>query len=364
MLNYTERLLGDLRSKDVELRRKAVVRIGDNVLPEFVEPLIEALEHDEDTVVALKATEALGRSAASLAIAPLIRALGREDKEVRRAAYHAFFEMNNPAKYNALGEAFIRDQDVRMEVARVLTRLKNREAVDQLLPALTFDNQNVRRHATKALLKMGHEIRLYLEQVKPDPAFSSIVISILEKLPREAPKTMFQIFKLLPKLNCGECGVPTCLAFAMNVASGKQLIYACPSISDDVRDRIAESQARRFSQHEANWIDELLGKTIEEQLLSRSKHWRKLRNGLYWASFFSSAGCDMHTVYIFVFLAKARSKVTGIKFQLISENLPSEVNTPAELPKDVLSRLYSRALPPTDDLRDDIEWLVEKILVD
>ena len=33
--------------------------------------------------------------------------------------------------------------------------------------------------------------------------------------------TGIQIFKLLPKTNCGECGVPTCLAFAMNLASGK-----------------------------------------------------------------------------------------------------------------------------------------------
>ena len=33
--------------------------------------------------------------------------------------------------------------------------------------------------------------------------------------------TGMQIFKLLPKTNCKECGVPTCLAFAMNLASGK-----------------------------------------------------------------------------------------------------------------------------------------------
>ncbi len=32
--------------------------------------------------------------------------------------------------------------------------------------------------------------------------------------------TGIQIFKLLPKTNCKECGVPTCLAFAMNLASG------------------------------------------------------------------------------------------------------------------------------------------------
>jgi acetyl-CoA decarbonylase/synthase complex subunit gamma len=41
--------------------------------------------------------------------------------------------------------------------------------------------------------------------------------------------TGIQIFKMLPKTNCGECGVPTCLAFAMNLASGKAELDACPS---------------------------------------------------------------------------------------------------------------------------------------
>ena len=31
--------------------------------------------------------------------------------------------------------------------------------------------------------------------------------------------TGIQIFKLLPKTNCGECGTPTCLAFAMKLAA-------------------------------------------------------------------------------------------------------------------------------------------------
>jgi len=33
------------------------------------------------------------------------------------------------------------------------------------------------------------------------------------------PLTGIEIFKLLPKTNCGECGVPTCLAFAMSLAA-------------------------------------------------------------------------------------------------------------------------------------------------
>ena len=35
------------------------------------------------------------------------------------------------------------------------------------------------------------------------------------------PLTGIEIYKLLPKTNCGKCGVPTCLAFAMQLAAGK-----------------------------------------------------------------------------------------------------------------------------------------------
>ena len=55
--------------------------------------------------------------------------------------------------------------------------------------------------------------------------------------------TGIQIFKLLPKTNCKECGVPTCLAFAMNLASGKAELDACPSVSDEAREQLAEASA-------------------------------------------------------------------------------------------------------------------------
>jgi len=37
-----------------------------------------------------------------------------------------------------------------------------------------------------------------------------------------------QIFKMLPKKNCKECGCPTCMAFSMKVAQGAVDIAACP----------------------------------------------------------------------------------------------------------------------------------------
>ncbi len=55
--------------------------------------------------------------------------------------------------------------------------------------------------------------------------------------------TGIQIFKLLPKTNCKECGVPTCLAFAMNLASGKAELDNCPYVSAEAREQLAEASA-------------------------------------------------------------------------------------------------------------------------
>jgi acetyl-CoA decarbonylase/synthase, CODH/ACS complex subunit gamma len=55
--------------------------------------------------------------------------------------------------------------------------------------------------------------------------------------------TGIQIFKLLPKTNCGKCGVPTCLAFAMNLAAGKVELIACPFVSEESKAQLAEASA-------------------------------------------------------------------------------------------------------------------------
>ena len=55
--------------------------------------------------------------------------------------------------------------------------------------------------------------------------------------------TGIQIFKLLPKTNCGECGVPTCLAFAMNLAAAKAELASCPYISAESKALLSEASA-------------------------------------------------------------------------------------------------------------------------
>src|SRR4030043_440130 len=55
--------------------------------------------------------------------------------------------------------------------------------------------------------------------------------------------TGIQIFKMLPKTNCGACGVPTCLAFAMNLAAGKAELAACPHVSEEAKSKLSEAAA-------------------------------------------------------------------------------------------------------------------------
>ncbi len=43
------------------------------------------------------------------------------------------------------------------------------------------------------------------------------------------------IFKLLPKTNCGDCGVPTCMAFAMKLAQKKAELSECPHASEEAK---------------------------------------------------------------------------------------------------------------------------------
>ena len=55
--------------------------------------------------------------------------------------------------------------------------------------------------------------------------------------------TGIEIFKLLPKTNCGDCGVPTCLAFAMSLAAGKAELSACPHVSAEATEKLSAASA-------------------------------------------------------------------------------------------------------------------------
>ena len=55
--------------------------------------------------------------------------------------------------------------------------------------------------------------------------------------------TAIEFFKLLPKTNCKDCGQPTCLAFAMQLANQKAKIEDCPHVQQEAKDALAEASA-------------------------------------------------------------------------------------------------------------------------
>jgi acetyl-CoA decarbonylase/synthase complex subunit gamma len=52
-----------------------------------------------------------------------------------------------------------------------------------------------------------------------------------------------QIYKLLPKTNCKECGFPTCLAFAMKLAAKQVDLDDCPYVSDEAKESLSAASA-------------------------------------------------------------------------------------------------------------------------
>ena len=55
--------------------------------------------------------------------------------------------------------------------------------------------------------------------------------------------TGLQIYKLLPKTNCKECGFPTCLAFAMKLAQKGTELDKCPYVDDEAKTALDAASA-------------------------------------------------------------------------------------------------------------------------
>ncbi len=52
-----------------------------------------------------------------------------------------------------------------------------------------------------------------------------------------------QIYKLLPKTNCKDCGFPTCLAFAMKLAAQQVDLADCPHVSAEAQEALSAASA-------------------------------------------------------------------------------------------------------------------------
>ncbi len=83
--------------------------------------------------------------------------------------------------------------------------------------------------------------------------------------------TGLAIFRLLPKTNCGECGVPTCMAFAMNLASGKATLSDCPHVSDAAKEALESATAPPIKLVKAGTGDNVLEMGDEQVLFRHDK---------------------------------------------------------------------------------------------
>lgn len=58
-----------------------------------------------------------------------------------------------------------------------------------------------------------------------------------------AALTGMQIYKNLPRTNCKDCGFPTCMAFAMQVAAKQKAITACPHVSEEAKSALSDASS-------------------------------------------------------------------------------------------------------------------------
>jgi acetyl-CoA decarbonylase/synthase complex subunit gamma len=95
------------------------------------------------------------------------------------------------------------------------------------------------------------------------------------------PLTGLEIYKLLPKTNCKECGYPTCLAFAMKLAAKQAELKDCPHVSEDSKAKLEEASSPPIRLVELGGDDGRL-QVGNETVLFRHEKTFYHKPGLFW----------------------------------------------------------------------------------
>jgi ArsR family metal-binding transcriptional regulator len=112
-------------------------------------------------------------------------------------------------------------------------------------PSVTFKSQGklITVHAKKIAinaLKDEEEATKIIEWLKGEINAAWEKRDEIEPRYEAAPQPkVFEILKLLPKTNCKECGQPTCMVFAAQVAEGAKGLDDCPPLDDQNRERLS-----------------------------------------------------------------------------------------------------------------------------
>ncbi|MCJ7714956.1 MAG: HEAT repeat domain-containing protein, partial [Anaerolineales bacterium] len=145
-------LIADLKSPEKDIRKSAVVALGEIGDESVIQPLIAVL-NDEDFLTKWAAEKAI-KSFGALAYEPLITAFTGSDEELRSGAAGALGNLGDVRAVAPLIAALKTEgKEVRFRIIGALGRLGDRKAVEPLLEAL--DDEEVRGAAASSLGMMG-----------------------------------------------------------------------------------------------------------------------------------------------------------------------------------------------------------------
>ncbi len=80
---------------------------------------------------------------------------------------------------------------------------------------------------------------------------------------------MPEVLRLLARTNCKECGLPTCVAFAVQVAAGKRALGDCPYVATEDRDRFADLQPVEDARLSDDAEEQAAQEALRQALLER-----------------------------------------------------------------------------------------------
>jgi HEAT repeat protein len=149
--SVADALIAELKTPDLEVRRKVVWvlwKIGDR---RAVKPLVNSLRRDPDVKVRAYAAWALGRLNDSRAIPPLVDALDDSSPKVRWDAAIALAKFGERAIESLIEALYDYRPQVRVGAANALGWLMDARAITALTDALKDPDREVRQRAAFAL---------------------------------------------------------------------------------------------------------------------------------------------------------------------------------------------------------------------
>jgi HEAT repeat protein len=150
-----QNLIKTLHEGNVDERQRAAIALGYEGNKDAVEPLLKALD-DEDDFVRDFAVKALGNIGDSSALAPLMKALDDSNILVQRSAATALGNLKDPKAFDPLMNALkTGPYMVRRSAAIALGTLGDPRAVDSLIEALGDEDVYIKDAAVSGLTKLG-----------------------------------------------------------------------------------------------------------------------------------------------------------------------------------------------------------------